>query len=115
MLSTHRAASHLQGLPVRSERVEPAPVSVRVDVREEVGDRGVPTSSHPDALELLRGLPLRQPGMSGGLVTPTGAALVAIIADSFGPVPGDDRRGDRLRNGGRAHARPDAACTRRHP
>lgn len=41
----------------------------------------------PATLELLRGVPVEPQEMSGELVTPTGAALVAVAAASFGPIP----------------------------
>ncbi len=41
----------------------------------------------PAALLLMKGMPLRQCGVEKELVTPTGAAILAGIADSFGPMP----------------------------
>jgi uncharacterized protein (TIGR00299 family) protein len=41
----------------------------------------------PAALELLKGAPLRGVELEAELVTPTGAALVATLAQRFGPVP----------------------------
>jgi hypothetical protein len=41
----------------------------------------------PATLELLRGAPLHGVEIDKELVTPTGAALVAALADSFGPLP----------------------------
>lgn len=41
----------------------------------------------PATLEILRGVPLRQIDEQAELITPTGAALVAVWADSFGPMP----------------------------
>src|SRR3954466_4917592 len=41
----------------------------------------------PATLELLRGAPLRGVELEAELVTPTGAALVASLAESFGPLP----------------------------
>ncbi len=41
----------------------------------------------PATAELLRGLPVRGLDLAGETVTPTGAALLATIADEFAPLP----------------------------
>jgi uncharacterized protein (DUF111 family) len=41
----------------------------------------------PATLELLRGMPVEPQGVAGELVTPSGAALIASIASSFGEIP----------------------------
>lgn len=41
----------------------------------------------PATLALLKGIPFRACGIEKELVTPTGAAIVSVIADSFGPMP----------------------------
>ena len=41
----------------------------------------------PAATELLQGVPIYAKDIEGELVTPTGAALVAVLAESFGPLP----------------------------
>lgn len=41
----------------------------------------------PATLELLRGMPVEPQDVAGELVTPTGAALLASIAPSFGDIP----------------------------
>lgn len=52
---------------------------------------GVTRSAHgripipvPAVVELCRGLPLRRTGIKRELVTPTGAALITVLAESFG-------------------------------
>ncbi len=41
----------------------------------------------PATTELLKGIPWRPLGVEGELVTPTGAAIIAAIASSFGDIP----------------------------
>jgi uncharacterized protein (TIGR00299 family) protein len=41
----------------------------------------------PATAEILKGKPVYADGFRGELVTPTGAALVATLADEFGPMP----------------------------
>jgi uncharacterized protein (TIGR00299 family) protein len=41
----------------------------------------------PATAELLRGVPLADFAVEGELTTPTGAAIVATLADAFGPLP----------------------------
>ena len=41
----------------------------------------------PATVELLRGAPVHGVEIEMELVTPTGAALVAALADAFGPLP----------------------------
>src|SRR3954469_7393357 len=41
----------------------------------------------PATGELLRGIPLATLDLEGELTTPTGAAIVAALADDFGPLP----------------------------
>jgi pyridinium-3,5-bisthiocarboxylic acid mononucleotide nickel chelatase len=53
-------------------------------VDTEHGRLAVPT---PVTLELLRGVPVEPQDASGELVTPTGAAILAIAAASFGQIP----------------------------
>ena len=53
-------------------------------VDTEHGRLVVPT---PATLELLRGVPVEPHGGPGELVTPTGAAILAVAAASFGQIP----------------------------
>lgn len=41
----------------------------------------------PATLELLRGVPVTQLDVEGELVTPTGAAILTSLVESFGPLP----------------------------
>ena len=41
----------------------------------------------PATAELLRGIPLAESTIEGELTTPTGAAILATVVDSFGPLP----------------------------
>jgi len=41
----------------------------------------------PATAELLRGIPLAESSVRFELTTPTGAAILATLADSFGPIP----------------------------
>lgn len=41
----------------------------------------------PATVELLRGIPAKRTEISAELVTPTGAAIISTITDSFGPIP----------------------------
>ncbi|AGT31306.1 MULTISPECIES: LarC family nickel insertion protein [Geobacillus] len=41
----------------------------------------------PATLELLKGVPIEQSAVKGELTTPTGAAIVSVLAERFGPLP----------------------------
>jgi uncharacterized protein (DUF111 family) len=68
------------------EKVVASPVPFgRGTVDTEHGLLVVPT---PATLELLRGVPVEpQEDATGELVTPTGAAILAVAAASFGQIP----------------------------
>jgi pyridinium-3,5-bisthiocarboxylic acid mononucleotide nickel chelatase len=50
-------------------------------------EHGVLPVPAPATTELLRGKPVYASGPEGELTTPTGAALLAALAESFGPMP----------------------------
>jgi uncharacterized protein (TIGR00299 family) protein len=42
----------------------------------------------PATLELLKGVPVYSSGIEAELITPTGAAILTTLAETFGPMPG---------------------------
>lgn len=67
------------------EKIVASPVPYgRGTVGTEHGRLVVPT---PATLELMRGVPVEPQEVSGELVTPTGAAILAVAATSFGQIP----------------------------
>ena len=63
--------------------VSPVPVgSGKIKIAH--GECSIPA---PATAELLRGIPLAESSIRAELTTPTGAAIIATLADSFGPVP----------------------------
>src|SRR5436305_3390607 len=57
----------------------------------------------PAVAELLRGAPVYSTDIVGELVTPTGAAIVATLCESFGPVPRMKLSGTGYGAGGRQY------------
>lgn len=67
------------------ERVAASPVAVgHGQIRIAHGESSVPA---PATAELLRGVPLAPSPCDGELTTPTGAAILAALVESFGPMP----------------------------
>ena len=60
----------------------------------------------PATAELLQGIPLAESSIQGELTTPTGAAILSVLADGFRPDAVDDSSADRLRGGQQRLARP---------
>lgn len=50
-------------------------------------DHGIYPVPAPATLEILRGVPLSKSDVQGELATPTGAAIVVVLAESFGTLP----------------------------
>jgi len=67
------------------ERVFASPLAVgQGTVQCRHGELPVPA---PATLEILRGVPLYSGGIEAELTTPTGAAIIATLAERFGPLP----------------------------
>ncbi|SFE54328.1 hypothetical protein SAMN05216378_3486 [Paenibacillus catalpae] len=77
------AAILLHQLKITTVRCAPVPVGVG-KIRIDHGIYPVPA---PATLEMLKGIPLEQSTIRAELTTPTGAALAAVLAESFGPMP----------------------------
>lgn len=68
-----------------AERLVASPVPTgcgRINIAH--GEFSVPA---PATAELLRGIPLVESAVRAELTTPTGAAILAVLAESFGPLP----------------------------
>lgn len=50
-------------------------------------DHGIYPVPAPATLEMLKGIPIEQSHIRAELTTPTGAAIVSVLAESFGPMP----------------------------
>lgn len=50
-------------------------------------DHGLYPVPAPATLEILKGVTLRQTEIEGELTTPTGGGIVAVLAESYGPIP----------------------------
>jgi len=67
------------------ERLTVSPVPTgRGKIRIAHGECSVPA---PATAELLRGIPLAESTVEAELTTPTGAAILATLANGFGPIP----------------------------
>ncbi|MCE5267433.1 MAG: nickel pincer cofactor biosynthesis protein LarC [Planctomycetaceae bacterium] len=67
------------------ERIAASPVPTGVGkIRIAHGECSIPA---PATAELLKGIPLAASSVEGELTTPTGAAILATLVDSFGPLP----------------------------
>jgi uncharacterized protein (TIGR00299 family) protein len=78
------ACAALEALGVDEVRSSPLPMS-QGHIHSAHGTIPVPA---PATLEILKGLPVTHAHVSGELVTPTGAALLATLARGFGACPG---------------------------
>ena len=67
------------------ERIVASPVPTGMGkVKIAHGECSIPA---PATAELLKGIPLAASAVEGELTTPTGAAILATLVDSFGPLP----------------------------
>lgn len=41
----------------------------------------------PATLEILKGIPIKESNITGELTTPTGAGILAVLVDRYGPIP----------------------------
>ena len=67
------------------DRVTCSPISVGLGMVRAA--HGIIPNPAPAVVELLRGIPTQGLDLSVELTTPTGAALMAALADGFGPMP----------------------------
>ena len=67
------------------DQVQAAPVPVgggKIHI-----DHGVYPVPAPATLEILRGVPIAESDLKAELTTPTGAAIIAVLAEEFGSMP----------------------------
>lgn len=77
------AAILLDQLNIETIHASPVPVgSGKIHI-----DHGIYPVPAPATMEILRGVPLAATDVKGELATPTGAAIVAELASSFGTLP----------------------------
>jgi len=77
------AAILIHQLNVDSIKSSPIPVGTgRIHI-----DHGVYPVPAPATLEILKGVPIEQSDIRAELTTPTGAAIIAVLAEEFGPIP----------------------------
>ena len=67
------------------ERIVVAPVAMGQGMAKSA--HGIIPNPAPATVELLKGVPVKGLDVSVELTTPTGAAIVAALADEFGPMP----------------------------
>jgi pyridinium-3,5-bisthiocarboxylic acid mononucleotide nickel chelatase len=77
------AAILLHQLEIKSIQASPIPVgSGKIHI-----EHGIYPVPAPATLEILKGLPIEQSDVKFELTTPTGAAIVAVLAKEFGTIP----------------------------
>ena len=73
----------LDQLEIKHIQASPIPVgSGKIHI-----DHGIYPVPAPATLEILRGIPIAATDVKGELATPTGAAIVAVLAEAFGTLP----------------------------
>ncbi|WP_211746144.1 LarC family nickel insertion protein [Paenibacillus sp. Marseille-Q4541] len=77
------AAILIHQLGIDTVKSSPVPVG-KGKIRIDHGIYPVPA---PATLEMLRGIPLEQSDIRAELTTPTGAAIIAVLAEEFGSIP----------------------------
>jgi len=77
------AAILIHQLNVDTIKSSPIPVGTgRIRI-----DHGIYPVPAPATLEILKGVPIEQSDIRAELTTPTGAAIIAVLAEDFGPIP----------------------------
>ncbi len=77
------AAILIHQLNVDTIKSSPIPVGTgRIHI-----DHGVYPVPAPATLEILKGVPIEESDIRAELTTPTGAAIIAVLAEEFGPIP----------------------------
>jgi pyridinium-3,5-bisthiocarboxylic acid mononucleotide nickel chelatase len=77
------AAILIHQLNVETIKSSPIPVGTgKIHI-----DHGIYPVPAPATLEILKGVPIEQSEIRAELTTPTGAAIIAVLAEEFGPIP----------------------------
>jgi uncharacterized protein (DUF111 family) len=77
------AAILIHQLEIDVVKASPIPVGTgRIHI-----DHGIYPVPAPATLEILKGVPIEQSDIRFELTTPTGAAIVAVLAEEFSPIP----------------------------
>jgi hypothetical protein len=67
------------------EKIYSSPLSLGTGFTK--SEHGIIPIPAPATVELIKGIPVRQSGIRSELVTPTGAAIISTLSESFGSMP----------------------------